>query len=319
MASQANEIKGGGGVFRVGTLVEQHFGWALKPYGQPERGVDALIELADAGELNGRLIGVQVKTGASYFSKTVGGWRFRSDYEHLEYWLNHSLPIIVILVADNGDAYWARVTPDAITRHEKSWTLLIPEGQGLDGSAEVALREVASGPPEKTLMDRLVLDLPFIGRCLALEKKDEFAYLHVVVAPDYSGGQDVTIHLHERSKNDIAPSFSYRTSDAGNLEDALLRQYPWASFELDDDMYIESERDLWAQSYGLWDDDLGQYVSFAITFKEFRDGLDRIRPSGYAGHTEYYDLKLQVNDVGRAVVVLDDFLSRAVDEFLEHE
>lgn len=309
-ASQDREVQGEAGVALLELLIQRHFGWSLKRYGHPERGIDAIIELADDGVLNGRLIGVQVKTGASYFKPTEGGWRFSSDYNHLDYWLNHSLPVIVALVnLDSSEIYWSRVSREDVTRHGKSWSLLVPEEQALDQFAEDALRAIASASPQKILMDRLFLDIPFIRRCLQLEQKDEFAYLRVIERPDYASGNEVRIHLLNGSRDDIAPAFSYRTTEIENLEEALTRQYPWASFELDDNMYYENERVEWAEAYGDWDRDLEKYTSFAISFREYRSTLPRIRPaSGIDDQTEY-DLKLGVNAVGHAIVVLDDFLA----------
>ena len=53
-------------------------GWFFREQPLPDEGVDAQIEGADPnGRPNGRLLGVQVKSGRSYFKNTTkGGWRY---------------------------------------------------------------------------------------------------------------------------------------------------------------------------------------------------------------------------------------------------
>jgi Domain of unknown function (DUF4365) len=69
----------------------------------PDYGIDVYVEAALDGVPNGRMLGVQIKGGASFFAETTGdGVVFRSEERHLEYWLGHSLPVVVVLY-DPGD------------------------------------------------------------------------------------------------------------------------------------------------------------------------------------------------------------------------
>src|SRR5215213_4072824 len=64
-------------------------------------GIDCLLEvLTDNGDATGRLLAVQVKCGASYFNEVSAdgeGYVFRGDPKHLNYWLMHSLPVVLVL------------------------------------------------------------------------------------------------------------------------------------------------------------------------------------------------------------------------------
>jgi Domain of unknown function (DUF4365) len=56
-------------------------------------GVDAQVEMKREGRPTGRLVGLQIKSGPSYFDEPYeNGWIFRPKDKHVRYWLNHSLP-----------------------------------------------------------------------------------------------------------------------------------------------------------------------------------------------------------------------------------
>lgn len=62
-------------------------------------GIDAHVEIVENDAATGQLFGLQIKTGRSWFEEeTPEGYVFRSDNEHVEYWLGHSLPVVVTLV-----------------------------------------------------------------------------------------------------------------------------------------------------------------------------------------------------------------------------
>lgn len=102
-------------------------------------GVDIHFEFTDArGEATGRLLAIQVKSGKSYFEHpTHDGWWFYIDERHLNYWLGHSLPVVLALHDErNGYTYWTRVAAEKIERTAKDgWKILVPSSQLLDKSA----------------------------------------------------------------------------------------------------------------------------------------------------------------------------------------
>jgi hypothetical protein len=75
-------------------------------------GVDAQVEMKREGRPTGRLVGLQIKSGPSYFDEPYeDGWIFRPKEKHVRYWLNHSLPVYVLLVKlDTMTVYWQEIT-----------------------------------------------------------------------------------------------------------------------------------------------------------------------------------------------------------------
>lgn len=71
-------------------------------------GIDAIIELRDGDSLSGKLIGVQIKSGESYFKIDKNGYiTFRGDYKHYNYWNKYVLPVIIVIyVPSLNQCYW---------------------------------------------------------------------------------------------------------------------------------------------------------------------------------------------------------------------
>ncbi len=58
---------------------------------------------------------------------------FRGDLRHLDYWLGHTLPVIVVLHdRESGRSYWQHVSIDTIKRTRRGWILEVPESQCLE-------------------------------------------------------------------------------------------------------------------------------------------------------------------------------------------
>lgn len=71
-------------------------GWFVREPVRPGYGVDLFVETATDAP-TGRLLALQVKSGASYIGEGEGDITFRTDQKHIDYWKRHSLPVIVLL------------------------------------------------------------------------------------------------------------------------------------------------------------------------------------------------------------------------------
>ncbi len=133
-------------VRRVHDIVEGDLSWHFGPDPLPDYGVDALAEVVTDDDLvSGRLLGLQIKGGASYFRRPKGdeGWVFRASIDHLSYWLGYSLPILVVLVNADRQAFWQVVTTKTVKEGKKGFSVIVPRSQPLDGSARDALLALA--------------------------------------------------------------------------------------------------------------------------------------------------------------------------------
>jgi hypothetical protein len=122
----------------------QRLGWFFREQFLMDYGIDAQAEVvADDDRVAGQLLAMQIKGGNSWFSKPYdGGWTFYGDSNHLAYWLGHSLPVVVI-VNDDGNAFWEQVTSATARETPQGFALKIPSSQPLDKTARDKLLAVA--------------------------------------------------------------------------------------------------------------------------------------------------------------------------------
>lgn len=107
--------------------------WLFRQILLHDFGIDAEMELCEHGEATGRLVAIQIKTGPSYFRRTTAeGWWFPVDKRHAAYWLNHSLPVFVVLVdLDKQISYWQQITKTTLTSSGNNLKVLIPRSNTL--------------------------------------------------------------------------------------------------------------------------------------------------------------------------------------------
>lgn len=130
-------------------------------------GLDMLVQVRDERRFeSGLLLGVQVKAGRAsqsgkgskgkggkYFSEpvkddqgSVTGWWFRDrDSRHLDSWIRHDLPVIVVLHdLDAKLSHWAHVRAEDVRRTGKTFKIFVPREQILDHAHLPALLKVAA-------------------------------------------------------------------------------------------------------------------------------------------------------------------------------
>ena len=140
-----SEAQGREGIFAVGRVLSK-MKWIFREQPVPDTGIDGHIETRDENSKpTGRLIGCQVKSGATYFrEETADGFTYRGNAEHLAYWRGHSLPVIVILCDEQSDrCYWQVVSAKTVTGTGKGWKAEVPKSQILDDDSKEKLEQFA--------------------------------------------------------------------------------------------------------------------------------------------------------------------------------
>ncbi|WP_292420261.1 DUF4365 domain-containing protein [Mesorhizobium sp.] len=131
--------------------VTSRLGWIFREQPSQDKGVDAHIEEVVEGRATGRLIGLQIKSGMSWFrERTRGGFLFRGNLEHLSYWRGHSLPIIVVVFnPDDQEAYWQIISERYVRENEKGWSLTVPYINKITPDIVPTLTEICSPESRK--------------------------------------------------------------------------------------------------------------------------------------------------------------------------
>ncbi|HZG74197.1 MAG TPA: DUF4365 domain-containing protein, partial [Chondromyces sp.] len=147
-----SDLIGESGVYTVAGRVLDDIKWLFRDQPKFDTGVDAHIEVRDVmRNATGRLIGVQIKSGKSFFaqSKDKGHhFIFYGELKHYKYWLTQSLPIIITLVNPvNKECYWQYVKSDTVVEPSETgsvtFKIKIPKYQKLNEQCKELLETVA--------------------------------------------------------------------------------------------------------------------------------------------------------------------------------
>lgn len=133
---------------RIGiATVESKFleaGYMFRPVNIIDCGIDAQIEVLEEENATGKLISLQIKSGPSYLQEeTSDSYVFRGDNEHLKYWLNNSLPVLIILCnTKTKECFWQAITPSNVIYTEKAWKCFVPKNQRINPGMQTDLRRL---------------------------------------------------------------------------------------------------------------------------------------------------------------------------------
>ena len=135
------------GMRLVETCVEEELGWKFRPKPLADVGIDGEIEVvAENREASGRLIAVQVKCGKSYFrSMTEEHIRIRVSKSHMTYWIDHSIPVVVI-VCDPRDrrCYWKLITASDAVYTKNACVLHINRNNVFSNKSKYSFQSIAN-------------------------------------------------------------------------------------------------------------------------------------------------------------------------------
>lgn len=271
------------GVERVRTTFVEELGWYPREPERPDYGIDVYVECADDGRPNGRLLGVQVKAGRSYFDETTDeGFVYRGEARHLDYWLRHSLPVILVL-HDTRDrnSYWVAVTEDGVTRTGAGWKIVVPSGQLLSVDSRSALRRLADGDPYVLALRRLRADVTWMrhlaegGRVLL--EADEWV--------NKTSGRGEIRLLAEAPSGSVEEEAEWLIfAGLRPYADVLPELFAWADLAVDELAYEDAEE--------------------IVTETPESD----LRPYAEDGEVASWRLELSLNRLGRAFLDIDQYL-----------
>ncbi|WP_417602402.1 DUF4365 domain-containing protein [Owenweeksia hongkongensis] len=150
------------GVHKVALTFLTEFGWIEREQPISDFGIDMHVEIVQNLIPTGQIIALQIKSGMSYFSEeNEKSIIYRGQKKHLDYWLNQSLPVLIVLYnPDSEKSYWEFVSSSKITELEKGWKIEIPKTNILTLSKE-KITQVYSNPNHYTTLN--ISDTSHIG------------------------------------------------------------------------------------------------------------------------------------------------------------
>jgi hypothetical protein len=209
------------------------FTWIFREQIKNDLGIDAHIEITnELRQGTGRIIGAQIKAGPSYFQEpTENGFIFRGKSKHLDYWLNHSLPVIVILCNTTTEiCYWVEVNRTNVIELEKGWKIIVPTSQTIDVRERDKLVGIAGAPQHPDIVELLVFKFlqekyhKYSGNkidiCPFLHEPRDFHYFTCLAQVENIEGLVYVAHYYDLyrdfSEEDIEKFISWRELNIGS-------------------------------------------------------------------------------------------------------
>ncbi|KRC42721.1 DUF4365 domain-containing protein [Oerskovia sp. Root22] len=307
---KASAVQDRKGIATVQQIVTSDIGWVFREQTTDDFGIDAHLEVVENETATGRLIAAQIKSGPSYFKKPHDdGWWFRLDPDDLEYWIDHSLPVIVVLCnPDTGTAYWQTVTQKTIVTGKRGGRkLLVPTAQQLGGESRRGLAKVAEGKPYELRLRQLRLALPWMrllqdGRRILLEAGEWIN--------KSSGRGDITIVSVDEGNEDRQELGAWFIMVGSRPYDEVLPSLvPWADVILHEETYDDADYEAWEDACVYYDNEGDRIVreGYAEWRREWI-GDRTLRPyANSMGEVDSWRLELVLNDLGTSFLAVDRF------------
>lgn len=148
------------GVSAIEVIFLNEFGWLFREQAVSDYGVDAQVEVVENNEPTGKLIALQIKTGASYFRPKGSDFVFYGELRHLDYWSRHSLPVFLVLHdPERKLTLWQKVERRLANVTDKGWSIMVPAGNVLDASAKTFIADGIASDDELIRRFNMAFDL----------------------------------------------------------------------------------------------------------------------------------------------------------------
>jgi hypothetical protein len=122
----------------------ESIGFAFREQSESDYGIDAQSELIQGEQPAGQILGIQLKSGPSYLLELdEDGYVFRTDANHVKYWQNHALPVLICLCdVEAKEVYWQVVNSQTAISTGKGFKIAVPKRQTIGPSSNSALRSL---------------------------------------------------------------------------------------------------------------------------------------------------------------------------------
>jgi len=291
------------GVNAVERIVVGDLGWIFREQPILDFGIDAQVELAEDGNPTGKLIGLQIKTGPGNFRETSGGLIYYGQPAHLDYWLGHSLPVILVAhLPESDESFWVHVTAQAVTHTKNAWRIVIPSANRLGRETKDALTSVYEGTPTQQRLRKLSLDLPLMrhiknGNKVSVELED---WINKSL-----GRTSVSVFIDDEQDEEHSQKWTTYFTGYG-MKDLAEAFFPWAQAGIDEDFY-----DMHDELGGRLDEQLSAAADEDNDIREPGEDREEFAVRPYAessGEIEMYRFRLELNHVGEAFLVVSDYI-----------
>ncbi|AOM80479.1 DUF4365 domain-containing protein [Pedobacter steynii] len=310
------------GVYSVAKIFSENLKWIFREQPINDFGIDAFVEITKDridSIPTGKLFGVQIKSGESYFKESKDDhFVFRGSKKHLEYWLNHSMPVIVVIYDKiNNIAYWQEINHATAILTEKSFKIKIAKKNILINSSRMMLESIVLFKNKfQYKLWQLLTSREQTNQLL--KKKQLSLYIEIDSIP-YSNEYHITLLVCDEDwgiypgvfyglDNEQANIFEYsfRLLNGGSLTEAVNDTLPWA------DLFVDGANATDGLLTSLLADEILSYdqEEFVEEVSELRARNAFLEMACYLSGSSIQKLELKANELTSAFFQMDAFLNK---------
>ncbi|GAA4738285.1 DUF4365 domain-containing protein [Flavisolibacter ginsenosidimutans] len=312
------------GVYSVAKIFTEDLGWIFREQPINDFGIDGFVEITRIS-LNlkdripiGKLIGVQIKSGKSFFKEESDNhFVFRGSIKHLYYWINHSIPVILILYDKEARlAYWEEVNKSTVLFTGKGFKVNISKRNLVDIENAERLKSISFF---KNRSEYKLWQLQTsIEEIRLLISETLFLYIEIDGIPNSNDYHITLLLTDENCENHVEIIYRYEDENSNrfdyffylsketSLKEAINDILPWADLFIDgvafsDELLTET---ILSEILSLNQEEFTQDV---LEFKEKNLFLSL---ATYLCNSYYFKLELKANDLAYTFLSINDFLSK---------
>lgn len=289
-------------------------------------GIDGQIEIVENGQVTGKIISVQIKSGNSYLKNNYSeSWSVYIPKKTVNYWNSHSVPVLLILVdTDLKKCYWIRADLETHDEKKSSYKIKVLKKQVLDSSSYKKIKFIAENTTEAgRKLAKLEADFSLIKSISRGSK--------IVVDIGHwwnkmSGRSDIVIGYglddpYKGNPRGMEPITSFTTLGGSGTIDFVERLFPWSKVNVDIEFIESIEDELYdeyLQETGTYDKEMDKYIDIRDNFSEwFSAKIDpeHLEPyTLFSGEVCFYRFKLELNELGISYLKVHQYLNNQEEE-----
>lgn len=217
------------GVNAVEKIVTKDLHWIWREQNVADFGVDGQIEAVDQDRTpTGKLFAVQVKTGKSYFRGNGATIPFYVDEDHLKYWDQHALPVILVIHnPEDGTTLWQWADSKTARPTETGWCIDVPKTKFFDAPSKAELKDQFWMDDSVGLRRRFALDREFMKE---FEDRDSFVTIDKWVNKHL---QYREIEVRFDAPHKLSPDYTIPIMATWHFDvpDVMRHFLPWLEYE----------------------------------------------------------------------------------------
>lgn len=299
------------GVHHCGKIAAKN-NWMFREQPIDDIGIDAHMEFVDSSGKPKQLLALQIKSGASWFNEKKDNYVVFRDINERQYnyWTMNSLPCIIVLYNPDGNmCIWQKLTDKTIERTKggagKGYFVKVPLNQiFLDVVSNEKLLAFTNLPEHIVNYNFLLSQKKF----MQIIQNGGTVKLHSHEWVNKSSGRGDTELIVENGNSIERYSYPYWFPFTPYTE-VFPRLFPWADFSADKDFFEEDDESHWRDLHCFYDREDDKWLCVGDTFDEFRKKLNPMRSINHSGEVAEYMMILSLNDLGRAFLAVDEFVS----------